>query len=548
VADRSATGRAIDKLLERADTLAGAWGARARASTTLGQERAILRLFGVTGLDRAGRPLAGTAVDRWLTSARDGLAGGIALPFAMALVEYDLDPQQLALDVASGAIDLALEAELLRERDRRELAVSEATRLVGAAVERVDTDRVARRELLALLGEADRPWIGTTISEPDVDEALDEAAELAAAGYDLLRVEVPIGRELAARMEAAGQDVPEWQPGSGSRAAGPAGRAAAMTAAELEGGDPAPSGSQRALARLRRAADGVAAQRRGYVRLGTAIPPLGVPEGAVVAAFERVDLVEADPVAEIVVGGVDPDRSLADHAFARRLHRRADTYVSIGPGPLVVAPDLASGLPSDPATRSGRALALQLLGVALARADGLAADRLVVGAYPDWLADEPSATARMLAEVSLRRSLFPEHMIRFDEPVGHRERAELAWPFVVGAALARIGSAAVIMRKVGAGSAAIHEARAAARTSADLSAVTDPGKLQGVADEHATAMLAAAATTLERLSDRGWRAVVGDQPRGSVRSGEGRSYRAIGGDAVAERTEAFDPLAGFDPA
>src|SRR4029078_12312745 len=144
-------------------------------------------------------------------------------------------------------------------------------------------------------------------------------------------------------------------------------------------------------------AAGVAAQRRAYVRLGTAIPPLGVPEGAVVAAFERVDLAESDPVAEIVVGGVAPDRSLADHAFARRFHKRADTFISIGPGPLVVAPDLASGVPSDPATRSGRALALQLLGVSLARADGIAAERIVVGAYPASLADEPSALARILA-------------------------------------------------------------------------------------------------------------------------------------------------------
>src|SRR4029453_16427110 len=340
---RSVADRSIERLAESAETLAGAWGARARASTTLGQERAILRLFGVSGLDRSGRPLAGAAVDRWVASAQDGLGSGIALPFTMAMSEYDLDPQQLALDVASGAIDLALEAELLREPDRREIAVKEARRMVDAAVERIDADRVARRELIDLLGEATRPWIGTTLAAPAVDEALDEAAALASAGYDLLRVEVPIGRELADRMHSAGLEPPEWRPGGGDRRRG-----------DIDG-DPAPSGSQRALGRLRRAADGVAAQRRGYVRLGTAIPPLGVPEGAVGAAFERVDLVEADPVAEIVVGGVHPDRSLADHAFARRFHRRADTYISIGPGPLVVAPDLASGLPSDPATRSGRA-------------------------------------------------------------------------------------------------------------------------------------------------------------------------------------------------
>ena len=403
--------KTIDRLADKAATLAGAWGARARASTTLGQERALLRLFGVTGLDRSGRPLAGTAVDRWLASARDGLGSGIALPFAMALTEFDLDPQQLALDVASGAIDLALEAELLHEPDRRQVAVAEARRLVDIAVDRIDADRVARRELLDLLGEAPRPWVGTTLVAPDVDEALDEAAALASAGFDLLRVEVPIGRELADRMQSAGVEPPEWHR---------AGRGSAARRSSDEP-DPAPSGSQRALARLRRAADGVAAQRRGYVRLGTAIPPLGVPEGAVVAAFERVDMVEADPVAEIVVGGVDPDRSLADHAFARRLHRRSDTFVSIGPGPLVVAPDLASGLPSDPATRSGRALALQLLGVGLARGDGLASERIVVGAYPAWLADEPSGVARIMAEVDVRRSLFPDQLIRFDEPIEPRD-------------------------------------------------------------------------------------------------------------------------------
>ena len=35
----------------------------------------MLRLFGVTGLDRSGRPLAGAAVDRWAATAEDGLGG-----------------------------------------------------------------------------------------------------------------------------------------------------------------------------------------------------------------------------------------------------------------------------------------------------------------------------------------------------------------------------------------------------------------------------------------------------------------------------------------
>jgi hypothetical protein len=58
-------------------------------------------------------------------------------------------------------------------------------------------------------------------------------------------------------------------------------------------------------------------------------------------------------------------------------------------------------------------------------------------------------------------------------------------------------------------------------------------------------MVAAAMATIERLSDLGWRAVVGDPPRSPGRARGGATW-AIGGDAVAERTEAFDPLAPFD--
>ena len=526
----------LDELRLRAETLAGAWGARARASTTLGQERAILRLYGVSGLDRSGRPLAGAAVDRWLTGARDGLGGGIGLPFAMALVEYDIDAQQLAMDVASGAVDLALEAELLGEPDRRAVAEAAATRLVAAALERIDTDRIARRELEDLLGEAPRPWLGTTLAEPDLEGALDELADLAMAGYDILRVEVPVGRELADRLHDAGLDVPEWHPRE---------RPGRATHADIEGVEPAPTGSQRALGRLRRVADGVAAERRAYVRLATAIPPLGVPEGAVVAAFERVDIVEADPMAEIVGAGVAPDRSLADHAFARRLHRRADTLISIGPGPLVVAPDLASGVPADAATRSGRALALQLVGVAMARRDGIAAERLVVGAYPAWLAEENAPTARILAEVVLRQALFPSLLLRYDEPggPGAESAAATTWPFIASAALARTGDASIVMRRVHTdGRRAAAEGRAAAGVAADIAAISPATELSGVAATHASGVVAAATATLERLADLGWRAVVGDGPGPA---GLEIRPRALGGDAVAERIESFDVLAAL---
>jgi hypothetical protein len=518
----------LDRLAADAEALAGAWGARARASTTIGQERAILRLFGVSGLDAAGRPLAGTTVDRWLAGDPRGLGGGIALPFAMALLEYDLDPQQLALDVASGAVDLALEAALLREPDRRAVAEVEARRLAAAAVERIDAERTVRHDTMAMLGDAPQPWLGATLHQPDEDLALDEAAALIEAGLDLIRIEVPIGRELATRLSAAGREVPEWRPRDGAH--GVPGRELA---------DPAPIGSQRALGMLRLAVDRAGAERRGYVRLATVVPALGAPEGAVVAAFERIDLIVSDAMAEIVADGVEPDRALADHALAHRVARQAGTSIVVGPGPLVVAPDLSAGQPSDPATRAGRALALQLIGVALARGDGLPPGQIVVGALPPWVVDEPAPAARAVAEVAVRRALLPGHPFAFEEPRTDQIGSAI-WPFVQAAAAVHAGNVAVVMRHYdpwsGHDDGAIHGLRAASSVAAEVAAAAPPGALAGAALEHARSMVRAAIATLEQLGDGGWRAVAGDAP-GSGRALQGR-------EAVAERTEGFDP---FEP-
>lgn len=517
----------IDRLVARADALAGAWGARARASTTIGQERAILRLFGVTGLDRSGRPLAGAAVDRWLASDPRALSGGIALPFAVSLLEYDLEPQQLALEVASGAVDLSLEGELLRERDRRVLAEAEAARLAAAAVERIDAQRTVRRETVDLLGEARRPWLGVTLREPDVGGALNEAVGLIAAGFDLIQIEIPIVRELADRMTDAGLEVPRWEPRDGAR--GAAGR-------DLP--EPAPTGSQRALAHLREAADQAAARRRSYVRLATVARALGAPEGAVVAAFERIDLIASDAMAEIVADAVEPDRALSDHAFANRFARRAGTAVIVGPGPLVVAPDLVSGMPSDPTTRAGRALALQLLGVTLARSDGLPPEQVIVGALPPWLIDEPAPGACAIAEVMVRRALFPRHPLAFIEPPTGTERS-VSWPYVQAAAATHAGDIALVLRALDVGAddvrSAARTARAASLVSADVAGATVPGSLRGVGLDRARGIVAAALETLERLGDRGWRTVAGD-PGSGVRS------RSATRDGAVERTEAFDPF------
>jgi hypothetical protein len=514
----------VDRLAERAETLAGAWAARARASTTVGRERALLRLCGVGGLDAAGRPLAWSVVDRYLVGKRGRLGGGLLLPFAMALVEYDLQPQRLALDIASGAVDLGLEAELLRESDRRAVAEEEARRIAQTAIARIDANRTARRELLDVLGDPSRPWIGTTLADPEIVEALDAARRALDVGVDLVQVAVPIGRELADRLRDAGLEAPVWRPREGEQAA--------------EHVDHIPTGSQRALTALRHHLDEIAAQRRNYVRLAAVPPPLGGPELAVVSAFERVDVADSDVMTEIVAGRVAPERALADHAFAHSLLARAGVMVSLSAGPLVVAPDLARGLPSDSATRAGRALALQALSVAIARGNGLAADQLLVGAMPSWLVGESQPAARAAAEVAVRRALFEGMSLTFEEPPGDtRPSATETWSAIIAAIAPAGPTSGLILRRASADSdRAAFASRLAARVTAELAGSLAPPALAGLALEHARGTVTAAVATLERLADDGWRSVLGDAPDGADRV-------RLGADSVAERTETFDPFA-----
>ena len=523
----------IDRLVELAETLAGAWGARARICTTGGQERALLRMFGVTGVDRSGRPLAGEVVDRYVTGRPDRLAGGVVLPFVAALLEYETTPQDLALDVASGAVDLSLEYEVLRDRDRR-AAVELAARAMGsAAFDRIDANRTARLELLAVIGDADKPWIGASLASTSVATGTREAAALASAGVDVIQVSVPAIRELAERLHDEGIDVPFWRPRPGP------GNVLNSAEASVE---PPPSGSQRGLAQLRQAVDRAAAERRAYARLATVGMPLAAPEQAVVAAFERIDVVAADVVAEIVDGNVDPDRALADHAFAHRILARSGATIVVGAGPLVVGPDLARGVPSDATTRAGRALALQLVGVFLARLHGVPPGRLLVGALPAWLIDERGPAAAAIAQVAVRRAVLPEYPLAFDEPTPGT-RAAVAWPAVLSIALPLAGPAGLIVRSAydEAVPEAVAATRATASAAAEASGSLGPLRPRGPALTMARGTVTAAVATLERIAGSGWPSILGEPARST---GLGR----LGANMVVERTESFDPLAALEDA
>ncbi len=475
---------ASESLLRLADDLADRLARAARSRTSLACQHAMLRAIGVSGLAPSGRPLAHEVLRRFVAADRRLLRTGVALPFALAAHEYDLEPQELASEVADGNVDLAAEAALLRDRSRSGPARLLLGTWLAAADDRFEANRVARAELASLFGEPPSLCVAAEARPFDAREAAADAASLVEAGVDLVRVRVPRDGELRDEVGATASE-DEW----------PVGRDA-----------PPPAGSQRGLALLRGALDEAGARNGRYARLAARRVGLAAPELAVVAGFERIDAVFLDPMDAIVDVGVHPDRALADHAIADALLVRSGARLVLGAGPLVGAGGPQSA--PDLVLASGRALALQALSRAFALRNGFPTDRVYLGAIPAFaISRDPSVWP--LVEVGIRTMLFPDHRLVVDD------QAAEACGAVLPALLATwLSAGAPIGMVVLPGSlrpvAGLHDGlRGAVLASHALSGAHEIGPLRGGALEIASAVLGAALEMLRLVDRLGLAAAVG---------------------------------------
>ena len=531
----AAISRQAELVRRRAADLAGRLSPAARRATTIAQERAVLRMLGVDGLDGTGRPLAASLAARYCGSDPDRLARGVLLPFVVALIEYDLQPRELALEGASGAIDLALEGELLDRPDRLAAAERKGSELVNAALARFDANRTATREMRDVLGLPPEPWLGVALRAVEVRAAATETRGVVGSGADVVQVHVPASWEFAEARRQVGLETPsrlDFKVSGRTRREGRGDRRHPGEPSHRTAG-PVPAGSQRGLASLREAADESAAERGSYASLMTVASAFASPEQAVVAASERIDYVEADPIREIVDDNVDPERALADHAFAHRLQARAGTRVVIGPGPLALGSDVARGVPSDTATHAGRALALQALGVELALADGLPAESLLLGAVPEWVGVDGDARS-ILLQAWLRSVVFSGHRLVIGTPAAGLTSPGAAVS-LVSALSGAVASLVVEHGETGDVASAAANLRAVAAAAATIRSTLGDGDLHGDAVDLAGRTLRVAVNVLERLAAEGWESLLGPGNHGA----EGERF---GRFAVVER--ATGPTSG----
>ncbi|HVU74255.1 MAG TPA: lysine 5,6-aminomutase subunit alpha [Mycobacteriales bacterium] len=354
----------------------------AQAHTTVSLERAVLRLAGCEGAD-AGHPAGDVPwVNRLVDVVADqvGLGHGVALPLGDAIARGEApDLPTLAALALEGRLKLRLPDEAAAEAEARHVMEE----LVGAGIARIDAQRHERDRRRTELGDPPAPWIYLIVATGDIREDVVQAQAAAREGADVVAVIRSTGQSLL-------DHVPE-----GETYDGYAGTYATQANFRL----------------MRRALDDVGAELGRYVRLTNYASGLCMPEIAVLAGLERLDMMLNDCMYGIVFRDINPIRTFVDQRFSRQIHARAGIVINTGEDNYLTTADAVDA--------AHTVLVSQLLNERFAHEAGLEDWQLGLGHAFEISPSVPDSFRLELAHALLVREVFPDAPLKYMPPTKH---------------------------------------------------------------------------------------------------------------------------------
>ncbi|MGN6783315.1 MAG: lysine 5,6-aminomutase subunit alpha [Marmoricola sp.] len=350
----------------------------ASAHTTVSVERATLRLAGLAGADPDGTPWVNRLTE--VVRADVGLEHGVALPVWDALRRGEAeDLLTLAQKASAGSVTFRLPEGRDAQRAR-----TLATRAVGAGVRRVDARRRERERLISRIGDAPRkPWIYLIVATGDIYEDIPQAQLAAREGADVIAV-----------IRSTGQSLLDYVP-EGATREGFAGTYATQENFRL----------------MRAALDDTSRELGRYVRLTNYASGLCMPEIAVLAGLERLDMMLNDSMYGILFRDINPVRTFVDQRFSRQVHARAGIIINTGEDNYLTTADAVEA--AHTVTTS------QLLNEYFAKEAGLEDWQLGLGHAFEIDPDVPESFRLELAHALLARALFPDAPLKWMPPTRH---------------------------------------------------------------------------------------------------------------------------------
>src|SRR5579883_2399845 len=369
--DRAAVARCRALARQIVDPVAAFIGSH----STVAVERAVVRLLGGWGARRDGTPRANAFVDR-LTPAQ--LARGAAYQLGALMAWTGHSAESVCDGVAEGVFDPAQAQGVSAMQARMRLLDSGA-----AALAHVHARRDEREHLMVRLPQLPPPLLYVIVASGNIYE--DRVAAVAAA---------EAGAQVIAVIRSTGQSLLDFVP------YGPT--------TEGFGGTYA---TQANFAIMRSALDEAGEKLGRYVMLTNYASGLCMPEIAVMAAFERLDMLLNDSMYGVLFRDINMKRTFVDQHFSRMLNAFSGIVINTGEDNYLTTADAVEQAPA--------VLASQFINEEFAHRAGLPDAQIGLGDAYEINPDLEDSFLYQVAQAQLAREIFPNAPLKYMPPTKH---------------------------------------------------------------------------------------------------------------------------------
>jgi beta-lysine 5,6-aminomutase alpha subunit len=347
--------------------------------TTVSVERAVVRLFGVDGVDECGVPLPNGFIDA--LKASNALELGAAYWLAIGMRQFGVSAQVLVESVTTGRT---------RVEDIKSIGHDEARRIADASarviLERM-TERYTRRAeaRATIAGAGSAPLLYVLTATGNVYEDIIHAKAVADHGGDIVAV-----------IRSTAQSLLDYVP-FGPTTEGYGGTFATQANFQI----------------MREALDEWTIKNGRYIQLSSFCSGLCMPEIAVMGAIEGLDNMVNDALYGILYRDINMVRTIIDQQFSRMVNGYFGVTINTGEDNYLRTDDPIHAAPS--------VVVSQLINYELAIACGVPEAQIGIGNAFEIHPDTENGLLYEIAHAELTRQLFPRCPIKYMPPTRHMD-------------------------------------------------------------------------------------------------------------------------------
>jgi beta-lysine 5,6-aminomutase alpha subunit len=341
--------------------------------TTTTVERAVLRLYGVDGVDADEVPLPNRVVE---VIQHAGLLGlGAARLVGAACEQGACSAQEAAEAIVAGRLKPSDLAKVDADR-----ALARAGALTEPGLDLIRAQRSRRVGFARRLGMAHGLQLYLIVATGNIHEDVGQAQAAARQGADIIAV-----------IRTTGQSLLDYVP-YGATTEGYGGTYATQENFRI----------------MRAALDEVSEQVGRYVQLVNYASGLCMPEISAMGAFERLDMLLNDSMYGILFRDINPVRTFVDQAFSRSINAFAGAVINTGEDNYLTT--------SDAVEAAHTVLASQFLNEQFGQSAGLREEQLGLGHAFEIDPSFEDGFLFEIAQAQMAREIFPKSPLKYMPP------------------------------------------------------------------------------------------------------------------------------------